>query len=103
MSSGPLKCQHCGCDPDTMHTDAPDTAFVYRLDDDGVSVEINDARTGRELTLVVSADSRRMYFVARGDGERKAGVVAEFEGVGRLMHWLSGLAFDKAGLGVSNR
>lgn len=104
MSIAPGKCQLCGCDPDTMHgMEDPDTGFVYRLDDNGVSVEVKDGRTKRELTLVVTEDSRRMYFVARGDGERKAGVVAEFEGVGRLLHWLSGVDFNGDGLGVSKR
>jgi len=64
-------------------------------------VECTD--TGRELTLVCTEDSRRMYFIARGDGERKAGVVAELEGVARLLHWLSGIAFSKEGLGVSEK
>lgn len=94
-----MKCRH-EVDALNCMRCAPDSADVYRMDDGGVSVQVECADTGREMTLVVTGDSQRVYFVARGDGNREAGIVTNAEGVGKLMHWLSGAAFDAAGLVV---
>ncbi len=81
------------------------TVEIDQMDDGGMMVVFESEALEREVTVVISSDTVRRYFVAESeDGYKLTGIIVNPEGLESLLMWAAGgpcPSFD--GLTVASR